>query len=569
MIDFQIEINRTQVIRSLNDIFIQKPIIKISLSSEIIEFIAWGDPIYDEKFEQGFLKHPEVLFIINNLFGHYYYLFLNKMNNILYAGNSLFSILPVYYIEKGQFLWLSNDPLNLQDKVGMNSINKRFILENILFNYPLFNQSYVERVFLLPANHYLKIKSDKIHIIKHLAIEDFFLQSPVPWRKAADRVSDIFIEASAKYFPEKPFLTSLTGGFDGRALVSCGLRLCKNFSTYCFGSGESEDIIIAKKLSDIAKTEFIRINLDVEYIKNFSKECGLDFIKGSYGTSSFSRAHYLYAAKKLAGRTDYIITGNFGSEVLREPHEQGVVIGSNLLSLFKAKNFNDGINLLKTSQEWNWINKDQFIKEWDSLIEDLRTLPCFAAEDKDLSRNQQFYKIIFNEVFRKYFGAEIVNQFQYFANRTPFLDIGFLKEILGTGLSGVNSDFLSGNPLKRFKGQVLYAHIINKTFPFFGNEMTDKGYPPSFLLNFTGNLKLTKSFIYKKLKMKRKSISDPYSVNSAYHFNRSFWENQEVNGDIFNKIYIYKRIQNPLVRRDSLFIAISQAFFSNYFNNNR
>ena len=55
---------------------------------------------------------------------------------------------------------------------------------------------------------------------------------------------------------------------------------------------------------------------------------------------------------------------------------------------------------------------------------------------------------IFEEVFRKYFGAEMVNQYIHLKNRTPFLDAEFMKIILGTGYAGVYSNFLRRTPLK-------------------------------------------------------------------------------------------------------------------------
>ena len=153
MIDFLISIDKEKVISGLSGLFINNPPIKLECSNPEIEFLAWGDPICDETFKIRFLKQPDVIFIINNLYGHYYFILLDKTNNTLYTGNSLFSILPVYYTETNKGLRISNDPLTIQKKEGSDKYNKRFLLENILFNYPLFNQSFIEGVNLLPANH--------------------------------------------------------------------------------------------------------------------------------------------------------------------------------------------------------------------------------------------------------------------------------------------------------------------------------------------------------------------------------------------------------------------------------
>lgn len=566
MIDFLIEIDKTKKVCSLEELFAVKPSFRISISDQKFEFFVWGDPVLNRKYMDKLPEKPDIMFLINNIYGHFYFILLDKRESTIIIGNSLFSILPVYIKEEDSNLWISNSPLMLQEKGDRGKFNKRFILENILFNYPLFNQTFYNNVILLPANNYIRFFNGRVQKIIHTEIEDFFTNSPLHWKKAAGKISGIFIEASEKYFNDESYYSSLTGGFDGRTLAACGLFHNKKFSTYCFGKHESIDMQIAGTLSEKAALKFKGIGLEKTYIAENSKNCGLDFVVGSNGTASFSRAHYLYAAEELSKDSQYFISGNFGSEILRAPHEPGVVVSSNLLHLIKSGNFDEGLAILESAPGWNWIFRASFKEEWESLKEDIKTLSWFAPGRGDLSKNQHFYRIIFTEVFRKYFGAELVNQFRFLANRTPFLDIVFLKEILGTGLAGVNSDFLTANPLKRFKGQVLYAHIIKKTFPAFGKEITDKGYPPEYLLSTGGVIKLARSYAGKLIEKGRIINRDPYSVNSAFIYNRNFWECQPVDEVLFNKENIIRGINNPWEIRDSLFIALSQAWFFNSVN---
>jgi asparagine synthase (glutamine-hydrolysing) len=563
MIDFSITISKSVPVTSLFGLFTIKPPLKLSIVTENIEFIAWGDPIYNNDFRNSIIENATIECVIDNLYGHYYYILLNKTSNNMFIGNSIFSILPVYFTETNNSLRISNDPFFLQNEHGSNKYNKRFLLENILFYYPIFNQSCIKGVNLLCANNYIQVIDGKATSQRHTAIEKFFSASPIPWRKASDYVSDLFIESSKKYFPDEQYASALTGGFDGRTLAACGLYNKNKFMTYSFGSEESADVKIAQNLSNKAGIEFLKIDLNEDYLNNHSLNTGLDFIRGSSGNGSFARAHYLYATKKLSEKTNYLITGNFGSEVFRAARNSGVVISPNLYMLLTANNFDEAVNRLENTSEWEWITKSEFKDEWGSLKEELNTLPCFAPEYKNLTKNQQFYKIVFDEVFRKYFGAEMVNQYKYIANRTPFLDIDFLKGILRTGLAGVNSDYFTNNPLKRYKGQVLYAYIIRKTYPAFGKEMTDKGYRPEDLLSFEGMVKISGSFISKKIRQKIGSESDPFAVDGVYSVNKDFWQKLDVDPSLFNVTKLRKAIQTPCNRRDSLFIALSQAYYYN------
>ena len=97
---------------------------------------------------------------------------------------------------------------------------------------------FLKMLSLLPSNSYLKISGSEINIIKHTNIEKYFSYIlPEPWRKSLNEMRDIFLETVKKYLPDVKYAHALTGGFDGRTLVSAGLYHKKDFSCYSFGSG--------------------------------------------------------------------------------------------------------------------------------------------------------------------------------------------------------------------------------------------------------------------------------------------------------------------------------------------
>jgi asparagine synthase (glutamine-hydrolysing) len=560
MTEFKIGIHLDSKVPECSVLFRKKPDIKYSFYNEFLEFIAWGDPIFKNNFEPGLTLQPLPEYVIRNMYGHFYYILLDKTRGKLFIGNSLFSILPVYYMSKNGNIIISDSTSSFSSEIDM-SFNKRFLLENVLFNYQLFNNSYVNGVSLLPVNSYILISEGGFRIIQHTAIENFFVENPKSWKKSTDELSDIFISSAEKYFPLNSFFVSLTGGFDGRTLVSTGLYHNKRFSTYSFGVEGSNDIRLAQILSDKAGLPYTRVLLDFQYARQESLVTGLEFIQNSSGGSSFERAHYLYSAKKLKENAKFLITGDFGSEILRSSHLTGSLVSSNLFRLFFNKNFKKALYELESSPEFNWLNKESFRFEWSQLKDDLEGLPCFNPVYRSLTTNQQFYKIMFDEIFRKYFGAEIVNQSKYIINRTPYLDGDFVRSLLKTSLAGVYSDFYTQNPFKRFKGQVLYASIINRTFPEFSGIITDKGYRPGDLLNPSGTLRIAYSFVRKRLKRKFIQDKDPYSVNAAYISNKMFWEKLKIDHHLFNTRRIEKCFHDQVPPKDSFFIMLSQAWW--------
>lgn len=533
MVEFLVEIPLNKKITEITNLFINRPDLELHYQDNDFEFIAWADPIATNGFKKGLVKNPDSNFILDNLCGHYYYILLNKYKEEIFIGNSMFSILPLYYFQNSERIVLSENSLKLGKYLNINKISQGFILETLLFNYPLFNSSIIEDINLLSSNSYFKIEGAKISLIKHTRIADYLPSTPKQWRSSVSDIRDFFLEATEKYLPDKPYIHSLTGGFDGRTLVSAGLYNHKEFSCYCFGSTDSKDTKIAEQLTVEAGVPFINIDLNEKYIRADSIENGKEFIVNSSGTATFARAHYLFAAKYLSGKAEHIITGNFGSEIFRAAHNSGEVISSNLYSLFNSANIKAGIAAIENSQEFGCLNMMNCKNSWETLKEQLFHLTCYNNEYSDLTKNQKFYLFVFEEIFRKYFGAEIINQFKYLKNRTPFLDIEFLKAILKTELAGIHSNFFENNPFKRYKGQVLYASIIRKAYPEFGKMRTDKGYKPDDLLNFFGKVNVAKGY-FKKIIQKSAAGYDPNSVVKAWESNKIEWIKIPVSEDLFN-----------------------------------
>jgi len=535
MIEFLLEISFDKRITEHNKLFIKEPKQELYFQEPSFEFISWGDPIMNDGFREKLSANPEPGFILNNLSGHFYFILLKKTIDEIIIGNSMFSILPLYYYKNHDKITFSDNAIQLAAHLKLNTISKRFMLETILFNYPLFNHSIIEGINLLPSNSYIKISGTNLNIIKHTRIETYFSSSPIRWRKAVNAIKDLFLEETVKkYLPANHYCHALTGGFDGRTLVSAALYHKKNFSCYSFGTSDSKDTAIASRLAGIVGIPFINIELNNYYINESSLSDGREFVENSSGSATFARAHYLHAAKKLSWNFEYLVTGNFGSEIFRAAHVAGVVISKCLYDLFKAKNAGEGIKALENSLEFNYLNTKNFYDAWEELKSDLFNLPCYDSEYSSFTQNQKFYVFVFEELFRKYFGAEMVNQFRYLKNRTPFLDLNFLKELFNTELAGIHSEFFEHNPLKRYKGQVLYAHIINKAFPSFAKIITDKGYEPDDLLNFLGKLNISISYLRKIVGRKSLYDSDPYAVNKAWENNKDFWLGLPVSEELFN-----------------------------------
>jgi hypothetical protein len=307
----------------------------------------------------------------------------------------------------------------------------------------------------------------------------------------------------------------------------------RRFTSFCFGSESSCDIQVAEAATRSAGIPFMDIILDDDYIKQESLNNGKEFILNSSGTGTFERAHYLFAAKQLKERGKWMVTGNFGSEILKSPHSRGELLSQNIFQLFKSPDPESAFEIIERSTEFRVLNKESFKDDWNELKSDLQKLPCYSSEYKHLSKNRQFYVFLFEEVFRKYFGAEMINQFNYIRNRTPFIDIDFIRVLLKTGLAGAYTQFDAENPVKRYKGQVLYAAIMRKAFPLLGRIKTDKGYRPDDLLTFSGKIRIAQNY-FRKVLSRNINDPDPNQVLKSWNKNRTYWLGLPSSPDLFS-----------------------------------
>lgn len=555
MVEFILAIPINIKVNRLAGLFIKMPVIELYIDEPEFEFISWGDPIFSNDFKKKLEKDPDPGVVINNVFGHYYYVILDKRNCEIYIGNSMFSILPVYYYQGTDRIYFAENAIKLGMHLNLKRISYRFILETILFNYPLFNHSVFEKISQLPSNSFGKVSGTSFLILKHTRIEELFVSLPASWKKSLNDLSEIFVERAGQYFPGEHYFNSLTAGFDSRTLVSTGLFLKKEFSCYCFGSVNSKDIRIASYLASRSEIPFVQLPLNNRYIADYSMDYGKEFIYNSSGNATFTRAHYLYAAKILSEKCKIVITGDFGSEIFRAVHLTGQVISPNLYALFLNENPEAGLSKIEKSNEFQYLSEKVLLNAWGELKQDLLTLPCYNKAYSGLSKNQKFYVFVFEEVFRKYFGSELINQFISIKNRTPFLDIEFLKQVFKYKLAGIHSDFFDQNPVSRYKGQLLYAYILQKTYPLFGNIITDKGYKPADLLSMPGKMNLIKGYLRKKI---RKDYDlDPYNVKEAWGFNKNSWLGISMDPEFFAE-----GIQNSEISLELLFRILSLSYIT-------
>lgn len=498
--------------------------------------------------------------------GHYYLIYYNRHADKLIVASSLFSMYPVFWHRSATCILIASRlRLMLELLPALSRSNKKFIVEQVLFNYPLFNDTIVNDVMLCPTNHYLAVTGDRLEFFKFFDIADLFSEHPRQDKHAAETLTSLFLSRTRDYFLNTRLIIAFTSGFDSRTLVACAKYHQQEFTSFSFGTDKNYDV--TRPLMDAARLgiNYFPVLLDADYIESNYKEAGEELIDLTSAMSNYLYVHHLYSARKLSEQCDYLFTGYFGSELFRSIHLTGALISKELLPFFRERAEDRWIESIRLSSKLTYLKTTWVAEEIDKIITELRRYKQDYSEDR---LTHFFYRFVFDEIFRKVFGPLIYSQSKYINVRTPFLDLEFISELLGTEFAGANNDFFTHNPLKRSIGQYLYAKIIATAYPELAQIKTQRGYAPDDLLTFNGKLSIIFPYTLQKvLKRITGPDLDNLSIISGTKRNWQVFRQALIASDWYEIEALDKIATHlehaPEYRRDLLALITASAMFIN------
>ena len=454
---------------------------------------------------------------VAELKGFFYLLLVNVAEKRLEVHSSFLNILPVYYRQTAGQITISSSLKRIVESSDQQPrISEHYVVEKLLFYYAFLNRTPFEGIHTIPSCHFLRVEAGRLRFPVSVELSDFFVSRPRKWRDHLDSLSQLFKEEAAAFIPKQPFALTLTGGFDGRTILALALHQQATFSTFSYGLPTDPDVIVPRQIGRRLGFEHRHFDLGLSYAKDRFWDDGVSFVRQTEGAGNFSRAHYVHTADSLAPDFPFLLSGNFGSELLRSMKSPGVMASPVLFDLFSCESKDDFMQKTAQTPALRFVDRETYAEAVEAVAEEAWTYKTALPED--LTTNQRFHLYMFGEVFRKYFGPEIVMQSNYLRHRAPFLNHTLVKALLGTTLAGANSNFRETNPIRRFHGQVLYAHVLLKTFPQLLDIPLDRGYRPRDLLTWQGPLNIAWSYwgphnVRRKLKELPAFDADYYTLN--------------------------------------------------------
>lgn len=431
---------------------------------------------------------------------------------------SMFNLIPTFFYRIEDEWWISDrmDLLLDSAKIPLNP-SKEYILERLFFNYTLTNRSIIEGIRLFPINSHLVFEGQEPRFIEHTNIFDFYCDKPKSLKKSRKDLVKVFSDQVGKYLPNEKYASAFTGGFDGRCVVAAGLFNKKDFESFSFGIPSASDVELPANAARKGKFKYRCIKLDQGYLERDFKKQAEGMISDSHGMSTLSRAHYRYGSIDLAKEFSFLVSGNFGSELFRAAHLDGVMTSNIFYHWLKEGLPANLKELLKIFPKQNVVDEEEYQAAYINLISDLQKR---KEEIPAIPLNAQLYFFMWEETIRNYFGPEIAMQQRFIAHRSPFLDYKFFKKLQETEFSGAYGNFRERNLAKRMKGQMFYAHFLKATNKVLFKALTGKGYRPSDLLNPLG---MGRIITGKLLKKKVEGDKDPLLASAGFDRYKDFW----------------------------------------------
>ena len=440
---------------------------------------------------------------IHRIKGNFVLVWVDEEKRWICLYNSRYGVSPFYYASDGIKFYFSTSLAALSKCLpGGVNIDPAALAELAFFNYPLNERSYLKPIKMLRPAEVVRVTAGGLQRRWWWDVRRLY-DSPLYSREEALELgSELFHRTANGLAADVGRLrVSFTSGFDSRAILSVLEKEPADLLAYSFGIPGSLNVSIPKQICAQRGIRFEPIYLDGEYEEVFD-EYALRAVWLSDCLSTVERANYPYAFEKLADFSPVVITGLFGSELMRTFQNAGIMVSASLARLNLAKDIRAETRQVLREPEGAGYYAPAFLRHGLEEAE-ADVMAALVERFGDMPPDQRFYMFLLTEGLRKYFGAEIQMERPWGINRFPFLDDEFVEFAFCSPFAGVHAHTLHPSVENRFQSQYFYAYIIRKYCPVLLNALTDHGYAPRDVISPLALLRIGPQFLFQRWQRQR------------------------------------------------------------------
>lgn len=390
----------------------------------------------------------------------------------------------VYYYSRNDLILIASDlsivVKCLHEKRHTVSANHRWLIEYLLYGYALDNSTLIENVFESKPGQIINLSNGNVKLGSYFNVLDNLDYSgpKMTSHEGEEYLKHVFNKNIALYDRgTNTTAVALTGGYDSRSIIASLGNNYKAYDYYSYGRQASWDIGIPQQIAD---------KLDLKYSPFiFSKEFDEQFIENgkqavllSDGVGRLSFANYVYVYSSFLPGKNNILTGLFGSELIKRFTGANLAISQNMLDILTTGQIGEMLSKQMTMITQQYFFSGEFIEEYKDQIEvnlKANNLIC-----NDLPQNQKVFLHFLSIGTRHYFQKELKIQSPWVNNLHPFYDIDFIEALLQTPFPNLYNWELKKNLIKNLKTHKLYGALIDQK-PELSGFMSTHGFRPKYL----------------------------------------------------------------------------------------
>ena len=427
--------------------------------------------------------------VMRGLKGSFVIVVADRSKNKLNVYTDPLNLRTAYYTLQNGNLLISTSTTaiaNYASAIGASmKVDKRAMLDLFLFDFTLDDHTFLQDVRELGPGSRLSVSDGKLSVTKWFdAFREFNLSGKTMNAKDGAKLVRTVLSDNIQLYNEGPENTAvaLTGGFDSRSIAALLNGPMSDFTFFSYGSGQSWDVSIPQTIARRLNLKYLPIDLGQDYRTSFSEYSDLA-VQLSDGAAEYSHANIPYVYSNFLLDKTSILTGLFGSELIKTPSSRGLFLDTNSIALLSSNNPADTMHTIFTQMDESGIDLPFSDKETrEEMIEMVRNHPYI---NNDLPSNEKFFYYMLMVGVRKYFRKETKIQRFWKNNLHPFFDIEFIGKLLETPFPWVYNFSQQKSLIKNISIHKLYGSIIHEN-PQLSDIVSTHGYRPRHLVHPLG-----------------------------------------------------------------------------------
>lgn len=445
-------------------------------------------------------------------------------------------ILPIYLYHQGNSFVLSSN-LNQFKKMNLG-YNYSVILEKVLFEYPIGVRSYINNVNTLEQGNIYHISNYKVTKTNYSCLDNILFSKFYQQFKFKEFL-DIFNQSVlVRATQTENNITTLTGGFDGRSVVSTLVKYGYPLSSFSFGKHGGENTSIPLLVQNQTGIDYKPYYLEKEYEEKYIRFAD-EVIYWSDGNSIFERANYLYVDSKVCKLNTQIITSLLGGEILSPVSIVADVVNNNYIDIIYNCQSYDLDVLLKDMGVYQYFNSEIINSSKNELVESIEQRRKSVQEKRLKPYGYLYYYYdLLTGGFKQFFGSQIHTERGYLDNLTPMFDLDIISYLLGSNQKRRFKYPFNKTLFTKRNNRLLQSKIIHANSSDLSRIVVDRGFSPHDMLSPIRRIHVALSFLKRRRRVAnspKEFTSDIWSMifyefllNKIQTDDNEIWNNREI-----------------------------------------